>query len=313
MVRWDFKRIRSRSLGGIAKLLNVILVLAISYTCSEVVIDWMSGSGGRENKPQSPNAGDKSGGKGIDAARSGRRETLAGLTLFGGKAGVVIGENGADLPGETGSQGLPETKLEIQLIGVVFSGDPGSGGRALIKTGPEEEKSYRVGDRIAGGPKIKEILFDHVILERDGHREILRLPRSLLTVEQLSPRKKSQSPTAQVAARQGATSSGPKDALRRLRDLLRLSPDSVLEMVRIDPYFNGGTFEGFKLFPGKDPEYLKQFGLENGDIIIEVNDVRMTDPLKGMEAMAQLAAADTIHLRVKRGADIIPYEFSLDR
>ncbi|MBF0153742.1 MAG: hypothetical protein HQL64_08390 [Magnetococcales bacterium] len=303
-MRWDIKQIRSRSLGSAAKLLNTLLIVAVSYTCANVVLDWMNGQGSGE-KLISRKGIEKPGEKTVSPANASRQDTLVNLNLFGGNVGILPAMAGVGA--ETGSQGLPETRLEIQLLGIFFSGDSGSGGRALIKTGPEEEKSYRTGERIGDGPKIREILFDHVVIERDGHLEILRLPRSLLTASQLGPRKKNQ---PQVVQNQGGSSA---KLLRILRDQLRLSPESVLEMVRIDPFFNGGTFEGFKLSPGKNPEFLKQFGLESGDIIVEVNEVRMTDPLKGMEAMAQLASANAIFLRVKRGTDIIPYEFSLDQ
>ncbi|MBF0176902.1 MAG: hypothetical protein HQL63_08650 [Magnetococcales bacterium] len=302
IMQWDFKQLRARSLGSAARLLNLFFIVAISYALSGVVLSWMRGQGD-DVQLATGKVHDKAGNKGAASGDVGRQDLLANLALFG-KGGGVSGQASSPATRD-GSQGLPDTNLGIQLIGIYFSGGTDNKGRALIKTGPEEERSYRVGEKITGGPVVKEILTDHVILGRDGNREeMLRLPKSTLTPDQVS-RTLKQPP--EVANK------GPSgDLLRKLRDQLRLSPEAVLEMVRIDPFYNGGTFEGFKLMPGRDPGFLKQFGLEPGDIIVEVNDVRMTDPLKGMEAMALLASARTISLRIKRGAHVIPYEFSLD-
>ncbi|MBF0134856.1 MAG: hypothetical protein H7833_15705 [Magnetococcus sp. DMHC-1] len=300
-MQWDVKQIRSRSLVGIARVLNVTLVLTISYTLANIVLNWMHGQN-EEGLPISRKISEKTGDKSSASANASRQNVLAGLNLFGGGSGIL--PNSATGT-ESGNQALPETRLEIQIIGIFFSEGPGNNGRALIKTGPDEERTYRVDEQISGGIRIKKILTDHVILERDGQSEILRLPKSALSANQVGQGKN-------PAQSQKKTSSS-SDLLRKLRDQLRLSPESVLEMVRIDPYYVGGKFEGFKLQPGKDAGFLKQFGLEAGDVVFEVNDVQMTDPLKGMEAMAQLASAHAISLRVKRGINIVSYEFSLDQ
>lgn len=56
----------------------------------------------------------------------------------------------------------------------------GTGGYALVGEPGGRQRPYRPGDRLPGGPELVEIHADRVLLDRDGRREALYLPRGEL-------------------------------------------------------------------------------------------------------------------------------------
>lgn len=95
---------------------------------------------------------------------------IAALHLFG-RVAAAPDATRALAPAEA-----PETRLNVQLLGVLSSPDPVAA-RAIIASAGSPEKHYQVGDRLPAGAAIAEIRSDSVLLERNGRFETLRLRR----------------------------------------------------------------------------------------------------------------------------------------
>jgi type II secretory pathway component PulC len=86
---------------------------------------------------------------------------------------------GAKLMGEapkaraTRPRAVPETRLNLKLIGVLATGT--STGMAIISDSRGEEKVYRVGSRLPGGAVLREVMADRVMLEGASGLEALKL------------------------------------------------------------------------------------------------------------------------------------------
>jgi len=68
---------------------------------------------------------------------------------------------------------LPETRLNLKLIGVLATGT--ESGLAIIADGRGQAKLYSVGKRLPGGAVLREVLLDRVLLEGPTGLETLRL------------------------------------------------------------------------------------------------------------------------------------------
>jgi type II secretory pathway component PulC len=57
---------------------------------------------------------------------------------------------------------------------------------------------------------------------------------------------------------------------------------------------------------------LQQLGLRNGDVIIEINGTRLSDPSQGMQIIQELFSAERIDARVLRNGNEMPFTFTLN-
>ncbi|MBF0626194.1 MAG: hypothetical protein HQL82_15485 [Magnetococcales bacterium] len=286
-----------RSWGRIATVLNIILVLAMGWSLARLTWQWLEDAPGI---PAPTLAGEQAA---VPAAGDVDSGALARMTLFGGGGEVASGSSEQLPMAVDPALNLPETSLEIQLFGIIFAGDLRTGARALIRTQSAGELSYPVGAILPGGARIRDILADQVVIEREGRLETLRLPKSAMALGRVP---------AEPSGEQAAGQTKASEALRWLKAQMTTNPSAVLERVGVEPVYEAGLFRGFRLRNGRDPDFLAQFNLQDGDVVTEVNGINLNSPLKGMEAMGALASARTLHMSVMRDGHSHDFHFALD-
>ena len=191
----------------------------------------------------------------------------------------------------------PETALKLTLRGVYLADDRRQS-HAIIADAGGRDRSYRPGDALPGGAILKEVYADRVILERNGRLETLRLPtESGVARTPGSPRS-----TVRRTSRSGALTPPPEagQILAQYRERLLNDPQSVMDVVRAEPYRRGGRIVGYRVFPGRDRKLLSQVGLQPGDVITEVNGLGLDNPLNGLEIMRDLQNASQVSVKVLR-------------
>jgi general secretion pathway protein C len=196
--------------------------------------------------------------------------------LFG--AGVVA--SGSD---------APATSMPLILAGVIADPDPGKG-VAIIGENAAAGKLYAVGAAIPGGVHLHAVYSDRVLLERNGGLETLMLPRTPLTGKPAAP-------TIASAPRTGA-----------MRE-----PASLLAgLVRVQPVFNQGKLQGYRIFPGgaHGTSAFTQLGLRAGDLIEAVNGTALDDAARAMEVLQTLSSSATATVTVSRNGQ--PQEVNLN-
>lgn len=188
----------------------------------------------------------------------------------------------------------PETQLNLKLLGV-FAAQGEAGGIAIIAAGGRDEQVYAVNDPLPGGAILKQVLNDRVMLERGGRLETLRLPEerpSLLTYEE-TPGGGGR-PLAPV---------GPQnvgEALQSLRERAIRDPSQLAELVSVEPVQDANGFAGYRITPKTDDPLFAQIGLQPGDIVTEVNGVKIENAQQGMAVLRRLINARELNLTVMR-------------
>ena len=187
----------------------------------------------------------------------------------------------------------PETKLKLMLRGV-FSSDNQANARAIIADPRGKEEQYSIGDQLPGNAELSEVHKDKVILKRGGRYETLRLPSDN------KPGK-----PAYTASRRSTSSvrssSSPAQRLRTVRENLRKRPRDLYNLVRATPKKDGeGKTIGYELGPGRDPELFTQVGLQEGDVAIQINDIKLDNPANSARALKSAQSGDTVSVTVLR-------------
>ncbi len=224
-------------------------------------------------------------------------EKLAALHLFGQaqprERAAVQAEDLID---------APETSLSLVLRGLVAS-STGEGGLAIIaeKGRRGEEGVYGIGDQVPGNAAIEAIFVDRVILRRAGRLETLFLENRDEAVA--DPRGAAFLPSRAGRAGAGTSSGGgggQQISRQYVNETLANLPALARE-VEVHIHNPEGGRNGFRLVaPGGSSDFLKSIGLQNGDILYEINGIPLTDAGAAMVAFEQLREARDLNLVYER-------------
>jgi general secretion pathway protein C len=258
-----------------AQLIVLLLVLALGLDAAVILTRILSH--GPDLPPPSSAAPPAMAGPRVNPTL--QLATIVNAHLFG--SSPVVG-NGSD---------APATTMPLVLAGVIADSDP-SKGKAIIGENAAAGKLYAVGASIPGGVHLHAVYGDRVLLERNGGLETLMLPRT--------------------AAGKSAAA-GPAGGLPRQTQGQTRENSSVLAgLVRIQPVFNQGKLNGYRIFPGgtHGTSAFTQLGLKAGDLIEAVNGTALDDAARAMEILQTLSSSATATVTVSRNGQ--PQEVNLN-
>ena len=210
----------------------------------------------------------------------------------------------AQVPAPQPVTAAPETRLNLRLAGIFYRADRSA--LALIAEGSGPEQIYRVGDALTGGVTVHQIQADKVILARAGQLEALSLPRE-----------SDNEPIAVNTTAPTATSLGAPQLVEAgqiaglLREQIAANPAALETLAFATPHMEQGQFAGLRLRPGRDRRLLGRLGLRSGDILTELNGVRLTDPIQGLGLLRDMFNNQQVDAKIVRNGQAIPYTFLL--
>lgn len=273
--------LQGRGVERAAGVLNILLALLIAWSLARLTWSvWPMPA-----QPEAPPA-PLSAGPGNAQAVNANSPRLADLHLFGEAKEQDLAPDNA--------QSAPETQLKLSLSGVLATNDKDSA-RAIIAGPDGEEKPYAVGDTLPGNAKLKQILVDRVVLQSGGRYETLRLPVDAGGLSVPDNAVTAPEPGGEDVAPQ------PPQSLQQYRQQLLANPAHLLDLIQVIPVSQNGVFQGFRLGPGRNPQFLRRFGLQPGDMVTSVNGIALDDPGKGAQALQTIATATEINVTVRRG------------
>ncbi|MEM7206318.1 MAG: type II secretion system protein GspC [Pseudomonadota bacterium] len=284
------------SLTRLSTPINVVLALLIGYALASIVL-------GLLDRPTSSTAPVTQNTSGNARAASPQQvaSQIANAHLFGrATAKPVVKE-------EPVQQDAPETKLNLTLHGVLAY-DPPENALAIISSGGQRETIYAIGDKIVGNTTLRAVHADRVIIRRSGKDETLRLPEKVAALGNVQT---SSTTTSAASSSASAGTDLPTDP-KELRDRLVKEPSMMADLVTMRPYKRDGQLIGFRIQPRKNPELLRSFGIEAGDVITSVNGTPLTSNREGITALSKLRKATSVDLLVLRAGAEIPISVSLE-
>lgn len=191
----------------------------------------------------------------------------------------------------------PESTLEATLTGVLLEQDGGAS--AAIIAIDNTQRSYRAGDAVGiGGALLREIHPDHVVVERSGQLEMLRL---IEFADALSTPPRPSAPLAYAADAASALATGSATAIAapHTRPNLPGAPPAA-NVIRLALY-RGDDVTGLRASPGPDAQKFRDLGLKEGDIITAVNDTSLANARNGAALFHELESSPAVKLAVVRG------------
>jgi type II secretion system protein C len=215
--------------------------------------------------------------------------------------------------------------LHLQLTGVshLTKGEP----YVIIQDRQGQQSLYRVGDTIPDAGKLVSVLKDSAIIEHNGKRVALKLPKNELpgpvTVPQkFGPRfKKFHMPNFRPNFR---GRSRPKPFDPNVTDLggnryavpratVNHSLQNLSELftqIRAVPDIVNGRTLGFTVSEIEPGSLFDEMGIEDDDVITTINGQTLNDPAKAMQMLSGVRDQRSISVRVLREGK--PLQLSYD-
>ncbi|MBU75702.1 type II secretion system protein GspC [Pseudoalteromonas sp. MEBiC 03607] len=213
----------------------------------------------------------------------------------------------------------PETRLSINLTGIVAVSQNDQAGLAIIESQGKQE-TYVVDDAVQGTrAKLAQVLPDRVILDVNGRFETLMLDgldfTKTVSMPVLAEREEPalmDGPQLDEIEQINATEDEEvKDALIETREEVLDDPGKLFDYIRVSQAMVDGELVGYRLSPGKDPALFKQMGLMNNDLAIAINGYQLNDLKQAMSAINELRNSTDASITIERDGEQIDVQFSL--
>ncbi|MDP6375574.1 MAG: type II secretion system protein N [Pseudomonadales bacterium] len=194
-----------------------------------------------------------------------------------------------------------ETRLPLELKGVFQANHPDEGAAIIAQKG-KSGLLYSVGDQVPGNATLHAVHTQHVVLRRGGVLETLTFPETRATFSQ-DPGNNSNSP---LVVRQNAQPTAyshktPLQFVETYRKRLRDDPDGTLAELGIRRVSDDGA-TGYRLDNLAENPYLRQTGLQTGDVILSVNGRPVGDVGQDRQQLDTLLVRGSARLEVQRGS-----------
>ena len=255
--------------GAAPSIVSVILIVVIAAQLAALL--WRAlGSSGDESEPAMPPVSAPAPAVDLTA--------IVNAHLFG-------------VANETGDPSkAPATSANLTLAGTLAGREP-EHGWAIIGASGQSARVYATGAPLPGGAKLFAVYPDRVILDRNGSRESLLLPRLSGGAGGALPRVAGFAP---VATQDGSLADS-------VRQLLVQNPAAGGELLRPQPVFAGGSLRGYRVYPGRNRAQFAGLGLQPGDLVLAVNGAALDDPNRGLEILRGIGQGSAVTLTVDRG------------
>ncbi|MFK5927660.1 MAG: type II secretion system protein GspC [Desulfuromusa sp.] len=192
----------------------------------------------------------------------------------------------------------------LVLIGTVVAGDDSL---ALIMSGTKAG-IFALNEELAPGVVVSEIDRKLVVLTDHGVRRELPLKQHKGAKAQLVRQRN------KAAAKQGivAVDESRWQISKAVADNARANLNSLLQTARMIPQVNNGKTTGFKLVELEKGSLLEKIGLRVGDLIVEINQVKLNSPEKALQIFQQVREANNITLGLIRNGKPETFEYSFE-
>lgn len=174
---------------------------------------------------------------------------------------------------------VSSTPLALLLVSTA-PGRNAHEGTARLGTHRENPQTYAAGALLANGARLLEIHADHVVLERDDERTKLYVGSAAKANDRL----------AFVGGESQAPSQPPPPTYT----------EALTDYLRPSPLYDGTTLRGFQVYAGQRTGVFAQLGLQNGDVILSMNDQPLGDTRQAMESFSQLMLGVAMSATIER-------------
>jgi general secretion pathway protein C len=207
--------------------------------------------------------------------------------------------------------------LHLNLIGVSTS----SKGKpfAILETRNGEQEVYRVGEAVKDAGKLVEVDADRVIIDHNGKRVAINLPKDDMPGPVVGAQ------PIEVPAEVDSADSSEETFDPNVEDLgdnkykipratvehsiTNLS--SLFTQIRAMPNIQNGKTNGFALSEIEPGSVFDEMGIQEGDVLRNVNGQPITDPAQAMTMLTALRNQTQINIQILRDGEPVTLNYQI--
>jgi general secretion pathway protein C len=193
----------------------------------------------------------------------------------------------------------------IELIGTVS----GALGYAIIArdSGPAGQEVYRLGELIPQIGYLRSIDKDSITVENAGTRTKVEI-KDLEHIKEVSPPAAGAAEERKFARETSKTSYlVDKGAVQEAME----NPAKILTQARMLPNFKNGKQEGFVVHEIKPEGVFNAIGLQDGDVLLRINNFEISGPDAALRAFTALKGMDRMDLDIVRGGQKLTLTYQI--
>ncbi len=191
----------------------------------------------------------------------------------------------------TAPQGSSISPSDLALIGTIAGRSDRS--YAIFQDKSGKQDIFRIGDKVFGMGTLKEVGKDSVLIMANG-RDI-KIPFSDITdIKEV----KAGGPAASAFGKRTGESTYLLDQ-QRIQQALE-KPDQLMTDARFIPNMIDGRQQGFVLRELKPGGIYASLGLQNGDVLLRINEFSISSPDTALQAITALRGIDRAQLDIIR-------------
>lgn len=193
----------------------------------------------------------------------------------------------------SGSREKTVSQTDITLIGTI-AGQKGSS-FAIFSDSSGRQEVYKVGEKIPGAGNLVNVYKDRVLIKGNG--KSVEIPiADIVKITEVNPPPGAGRP-ADFARSVGAGTYIVDQ--KRVQQAIE-NPNQLMTDARLQPNFNDGKQEGFTLREVRHGGIYQGLGLQNGDVLLRINDYNISNPENALQAFTALRGMERIQLDILR-------------
>ena len=202
-------------------------------------------------------------------------------------------------PAATGpiEEDLEATKLPLILLGTVAALEPENAWASIEDRNTHLSRTVRVNDAVSPGATVQRIERKRVVLIENGSpRELVLSEEGALTLAAVAPARggvpRPRRAPGPMPPRQVVPPVAPEMDVR--------NPATLFSQARILPKYENGQMVGVQLNAIKPGSMFEQIGIQNGDVIQELNGIKIDSPEQSAKILLEFVDAKTFTVVVNR-------------
>ena len=216
----------------------------------------------------------------------------------------------ASIPTSRGSASIdaPKTSLKLKLVGLMYSPDKDQA-RAIIESPGEGARSLATRERVTDNVEIYSIEPDRVILMHAGRQEALMLnpeqkPSGNPTDSGIQPiNDPNNNRASNESSIRNQTSAESQPASRQNLAGAPKDMDDLMRDFSATPVMEKEELLGFQLKALKNPEIMKEWGIDPNDVITAVNGIPLNSPGRVMVLFDKLKKQKEFEITLNNGGN----------
>jgi general secretion pathway protein C len=204
-----------------------------------------------------------------------------------------FGFQGGELRPLSASAGTKGQPAGLALIGTVAG--PRELSYAIFRDNSGTQEVFKVGEPVYGLGVLSMVKKDRVLLKKGG--SVTEIPLEDVQVKEIRNPASAGSPGSQFARRIGSGSYVVDQG--RLQQAIA-NPGQMMTDARLRPNVTDGKQDGFVLSEVKPGGIYQSLGLQDGDVLLRINDYDISNPERALQAFTALRGLDRVQIDLIR-------------